>query len=381
MKKYKNPYLRNLDTILSHEDDPKNPYLSHGWGKKPEQKAKEKEYNHKYYEAHKEKWGVGDHLKALGSSVKESLQKHNENWQSGMDTILKKNVTSQSSPSATVQKKKVNSASAMAANEKAKAEVAAKQYRQATAAQRRASAMAGSEQARANEAAKNYRKANASAERAKAEAASKKAAQDLQQFKSEQRKNAEKIAEMHKEFEDQKKAKIVEQQTSAQAQDQGRRELEAHSKHYAIQKQNQESYKQASQYIPTLNKSMATLDKKANEYDNAYREAFRQYDRMAALAKQAAENYNAVKNGLGVYEVRDSKGNIMSLEQLENNVKLTEQAAEEYRQNGIKYQQAASECRKKKNELAKEKEFFEDYMKNTGNYKVSGKTYTKKMSK
>lgn len=28
-------------------------YLEHSWGKKPEQKAREKEYNHQYYEAHK----------------------------------------------------------------------------------------------------------------------------------------------------------------------------------------------------------------------------------------------------------------------------------------------------------------------------------------
>lgn len=378
MKRFKNPYLQHEYDLYDGKREPKNPYLQHGWGTKPEQKKKEKEYNQKYYQAHKEKWGVGQHLKAFGSSVKESLQKHNENWQSGMDTILKKNVTSQSSPSATVQKKKVNSASAMAANEKAKAEAAAKQYRQATAAQRRASAMVGSEQARANEAAKNYRKANASAERAKAEAASKKAAQDLQQFKSEQFKNKQKIDEMHAEFQAQQKAKVAQEQTSAKAQDQSRRELEAYSKHYANQQQKQENYKQASQYISTLSKSIKTLDTKANEYDNAYREAYRQYDRMTSLAKKAAENYNAVKNGLGVYEVRDSKGNIMSLEQLENNAKLTAQAAEEYRQNGIKYQQAASECRKKKNELAKEKEFFEDYMKNTGDYRVSGKTYTKK---
>ena len=31
-------------------------YLEHSWGKKPEQKAKEKEYNHSYYEKNKAKW-------------------------------------------------------------------------------------------------------------------------------------------------------------------------------------------------------------------------------------------------------------------------------------------------------------------------------------
>lgn len=31
-------------------------YLQHSWGKKPEQKAREKEYNHQYYLKNKEKW-------------------------------------------------------------------------------------------------------------------------------------------------------------------------------------------------------------------------------------------------------------------------------------------------------------------------------------
>ena len=34
----------------------KNPYLMHSWGKTPEQKARERAYNHKYYEEHKEKF-------------------------------------------------------------------------------------------------------------------------------------------------------------------------------------------------------------------------------------------------------------------------------------------------------------------------------------
>jgi hypothetical protein len=31
-------------------------YLSHSWGKKPEQKKAEKKYNHEYYEKFKNKW-------------------------------------------------------------------------------------------------------------------------------------------------------------------------------------------------------------------------------------------------------------------------------------------------------------------------------------
>lgn len=33
-------------------------YLAHSWGTKPEQKKREKEYNAKYYQEHKEKWGI-----------------------------------------------------------------------------------------------------------------------------------------------------------------------------------------------------------------------------------------------------------------------------------------------------------------------------------
>lgn len=31
-------------------------YFEHSWGKKPEQKAREKEYNKEYYQKHKDKW-------------------------------------------------------------------------------------------------------------------------------------------------------------------------------------------------------------------------------------------------------------------------------------------------------------------------------------
>ena len=33
-------------------------YLEHSWGKKPEQKAREREYNQQYYRSHPEKWGM-----------------------------------------------------------------------------------------------------------------------------------------------------------------------------------------------------------------------------------------------------------------------------------------------------------------------------------
>lgn len=347
MKNYKNPYLRNLDTILSHEDDPKNPYLSHGWGKKPEQKAKEKEYNHKYYEAHKEKWGVGDHLKALGSSVKESLQKHNENWQSGMDTILKKNVTSQSSPSATVQKKKVNSASAMAANEKAKAEAAAKQYRQATAAQRRASVMAGSEQARANEAAKNYRKANASAERAKAEAASKKAAQDLQQFKSEQFKNKQKIDEMHAEFE----------------------RIQAEAKR-AKDKQAQSDYRDASMERTRD----TTIVKRANNWKSKVDAAA---ENWAAQAQNYEMNANAA---LGMYN------SLLPVDQGAATTYYNQYTAYVAAANEAKatYQMLLDESKRMDDLISStnyNKNVMADYMKNPESYDVKNHSYNKKTSK
>lgn len=34
----------------------RNPYLCHSWGNKPDQKAREKEYNRKYYQENKDKW-------------------------------------------------------------------------------------------------------------------------------------------------------------------------------------------------------------------------------------------------------------------------------------------------------------------------------------
>ena len=40
-----------------YNDNDWRAYLEHGWGKKPEQKAKEKAYNAKYYKEHPEKWG------------------------------------------------------------------------------------------------------------------------------------------------------------------------------------------------------------------------------------------------------------------------------------------------------------------------------------
>ncbi len=51
-------------------------YLEHSWGKKPEQKAKEKAYNHSYYQEHKEKWkkyaeNVG---KKLGIGYKDEIE-------------------------------------------------------------------------------------------------------------------------------------------------------------------------------------------------------------------------------------------------------------------------------------------------------------------
>lgn len=52
-------------------------YLEHSWGKKPEQKAAEREYNAKYYQEHKSKWGVKDSGSSItrgGSNDKEPTQ-------------------------------------------------------------------------------------------------------------------------------------------------------------------------------------------------------------------------------------------------------------------------------------------------------------------
>lgn len=159
--KFKNPYLQVTEQLIGGSG-PKNPYLQHGWGNSAKAKQKEKEYNRKYYEEHKkDKWGVGvgsrlasapkenklaNGLKRFGQSVNESLQKHNDNWQRGMDMILNKNVTSQTTPASTMQKKKVNpyTATGMANNERSKAEATRRRNAQAA----RANAYAQSEQAR-----------------------------------------------------------------------------------------------------------------------------------------------------------------------------------------------------------------------------------------
>lgn len=138
MKKFKNPYLQHEYNLNEGAREPKNPYLQHGWGKTAEQKQKEREYNRKYYEQHKrDKWGVGDHLKAFGSSVKETMQKHNENWQSGMDTILRKNYAQTPTAPNVSSKKKRNSAKAMATNEAEKAMASRKRYEQISKNQHR----------------------------------------------------------------------------------------------------------------------------------------------------------------------------------------------------------------------------------------------------
>lgn len=51
-------------------------YLEHSWGKKPEQKAKEKEYNHSYYEKNKVKWKkyAENAGKKLGIGYKDKIE-------------------------------------------------------------------------------------------------------------------------------------------------------------------------------------------------------------------------------------------------------------------------------------------------------------------
>lgn len=78
--------------------------------------------------ANPSKGSFSDSIKRFGQSVNESLQKHNDNWQRGMDMILNKNVTSQTTPASTMQKKKVNPYNSHANDEKARQQQAKRKY-------------------------------------------------------------------------------------------------------------------------------------------------------------------------------------------------------------------------------------------------------------
>lgn len=73
-------------------------YLAHSWGKKPEQKAKEKAYNAEYYRQHKDKWKSYGHQGSKGAnssdkddwyrkyrSEQDSIRKRNPNYQEPED--------------------------------------------------------------------------------------------------------------------------------------------------------------------------------------------------------------------------------------------------------------------------------------------------------
>lgn len=47
-------------------------YLQHNWGTSPKMKAAEKKYNAKYYQQHKDKWGVGESSSGSSKSKKSS---------------------------------------------------------------------------------------------------------------------------------------------------------------------------------------------------------------------------------------------------------------------------------------------------------------------
>lgn len=280
--KFKNPYLQVTDQLTGCSE-PKNPYLQHGWGNSAKAKQKEKEYNRKYYEEHKkDKWGVGvgsrlasapkenkfaNGLKRFGQSVNESLQKHNDNWQRGMDMILNKNVTSQTTPASTMQKKKVNpyTATGMANNERSKADAMRRRNAQAA----RANAYAQSEQARqldtkhkANSRAAQTSRANAYAQNEM----SRRANQDSDVIRSAQR--AKEGARMQEDIQNKLMAQY------------GRQKYEEEMSKAAKDKQ-QKQYQ--SEYLNAKN----TKEKMANESYAQANAANR--NRAAKLDKQIAD--------------------------------------------------------------------------------------------
>lgn len=398
--KFKNPYLQVTDQ-LTGGSEPKNPYLQHGWGNSAKAKQKEKEYNRKYYEEHKkDKWGVGvgtrsasapkenkfaNGLKRFGQSVNESLQKHNDNWQRGMDMILNKNVTSQTTPASTMQKKKVNpyKATGMAANAQSSGATPspsqiAQAKKNATPSAQRANAYAQSEQARANKVAKNYRQQNASANRAKANAESAQAAEKQTKFRAEQYENAKKIEQMHKKFEaDQNNfrwGKEKQAQQQVMDADQQRRELQAHSNHYKNEAKKQEEYKKASQYLAQIEKTRKTLDKRINDYTNTYREAYAVYETAHNRAEEMKKNLDAVKGGF--LDAYDKDGKYITAKKYEQNIKTLEEQAEKAKAIADKYDAAIKKNQELHKNLDNKKEFFTDYIHNQKDYTVSGNDYT-----
>lgn len=311
MKNFKNPYLRNEEAILHKDEDHKNPYLEHGWGKSAAQKQKEKDYNHAYYEKHKrDKWGVGDHVKAFGSSVKESLQKHNQNWQSGMDTILRKNYSQ--TPSAVVQKKKVNpyNATGMATNEQAKAEAAAKRRRQSN----RANTYAENQKASQQQSYDQYR-------------ATKSALMAKDRYEKYKADKASQMAnDRYNKYEKQK----LDAEVAANKQlDQERRERQAAGRSMRRDLDNQLRQKSVNEY---MNEHQQAVNAQRGKYDADI------LKKQADIRKQINQREQEMNEALAIADQARELG-------------FTKEKAEEHRR---RYQHSAEMIRQQINELNKQ---------------------------
>lgn len=104
----------------------RNPYLCHSWGNKPSQKAREKEYNHKYYQENKDKWK--EYNAKDSNAIVDVAQQTVDNAVSNSDKRFKEYTETQSA----VNKLKTSKKGAAAFNEASRAgERAFKRYSKA----------------------------------------------------------------------------------------------------------------------------------------------------------------------------------------------------------------------------------------------------------
>lgn len=337
----------------------KNPYLAleHGWGKTAEQKRKEQEYNRKYYEEHKrDKWGVGigtnrplarqknvaeggtgvrrrgdglgtgpvgntnrqetsqpsrfsTAVKNWGDSVSDSLKKHNENWQTGMDMILRKNDAQM--PAAN-QKKKVNpyNATGMATNEQAKAEAAAKRRRQSN----RANAYAENQKASQQQSYDQYR-------------ATKSALMAKDRYEKYKADKASQMAnDRYNKYEKQK----LDAEVAANKQlDQERRESQAAGRSMRRDLDNQFRQKSVNEY---MNEHQQAVNAQRGKYDADI------LKKQADIRKQINQREQEMNEALAIADQARELG-------------FTKEKAEEHRR---RYQHSAEMIRQQINELNKQ---------------------------
>ena len=76
-------------------------YLQHSWGKKPEQKAREKQYNKEYYQKHKDKWkNLNDkHWKDAAESEAKAAKERSRYWTNAANDAERSGPTQKSTSS------------------------------------------------------------------------------------------------------------------------------------------------------------------------------------------------------------------------------------------------------------------------------------------